>query len=420
MICYTGTHTKEAPYECPSCDKAFPRGDLLRRHEKSAHNVDTTRRKRSSVHGLEQGNGQPDQDTQIARRSPDSYRTEGTGRPPKIPRTSSTTLQSFTPTPAPHPFVSQVSSGHELATQDGQSNLPIPPSLVYAGSTVYEQTNLDWMAFSEPANDPFDLFGEGDAFLENVDFSSLFLPAGYGLDQVALDQAFPLNADYQTVIATQEPPTKGDDIPRNTAELSSISRFGSPLPSIRPEQKGSTKQVPRPAVAFARPVPCWKLSASDYSAIEASLAPLLPSLPHGFSLPSRHTCSRYLEGSIRGPYEHMPVLHIPTWSARTAAPDLLLSMLAVGSLFKFEDTNATTLFYAAKAAVLHQLRTQASMNGSGLANHVNSYAGSSTTPTTLDDSPYMVTVNGQPYSDDSRLQTMQAILNLMVRKICSR
>lgn len=275
---------------------------------------------------------------------------------------------------------------------------------------------MDWMAFGEPVNDPFDLFGEGDAFLENVDFSSLFLPAGFGLDQeLSFDQSAALNGTYQSTSAPQPQTVNKHEPTEPNTEPSTISRFGSPLPSVRPaEQKIGLKQLSPRTIAFSRPAPCWKISPSDYTAIETSLAPLLPALPSDFTLPSRHTASRYLEGCIRGTYEHMPILHVPSFSVRSAAPDLLLSMLAVGSQFKLEGKNSMALFYAAKAATLHQLRTRVSGAASIFPNqgspHVDINGASSTSVHDWSN----ISSGIKSTTDDGRLQTMQAILNLMV------
>lgn len=90
--------------------------------------------------------------------------------------------------------------------------------------------------------------------------------------------------------------------------------------------------------------------------------------------------------------EHMPLFHSWKFSVATAAPDLVLSMMAVGSQYKFEGSKAVALFYAAKAAINYQIR--------------------------LKDAKVPGMYNGLSQHDANiefdSLQTMQAILNLMV------
>ncbi|KAK5168293.1 uncharacterized protein LTR77_006862 [Saxophila tyrrhenica] len=415
------THTKEAPYQCP-CGKAFPRGDLLRRHERSAHNVDTTRR-RTSIYSY-------------GKTSPEKERPR---KPSNVDWVQSTTpplddagIKNNTFSSLANVSMSQSNGGSAatVQTEDGDAKHPNPGlytndsvSIPYlhgdasngATGTFDEQTNMDWMAFGEPMNDPFDLFGEGDAFLENVDFSSLFLPAGFGLDQnPPMDPTLASNADYQGNIATQGPIAREHELAEPHVEQNSISRFGSPLPSIRPEPKPGSKLATYRDVTSTRPAPCWKISVSDYSALEASLAALLPALPHDFALPSRHTASRYLEGCVRGTYEHMPILHVPSWSVRTAAPDLTLSMLAVGAVFKLEGAKAKTLFYAAKAAILHQLRRRDSKAVSSLIGLETPRTSNGDFSDATSQHTSLGSIDDQHSIAGDRLQSMQAILNLMV------
>ncbi len=163
------------------------------------------------------------------------------------------------------------------------------------------------MAYNESTHDPFDLFGDGDAFLENVDFSSLFLQT---------DQGFEFNQDASAADTVDRDgsgesalriPAATSLVPNDSQiDQTSISRFGSPLPSLRAELRPVARQTTNTLSYGGRQPPSWKVSHANYTWIESTLAPLLPSLPKDFELPSRHTMSRYLEGCIRGPYEHTP------------------------------------------------------------------------------------------------------------------
>ena len=259
-----------------------------------------------------------------------------------------------------------------------------------------------------PGLDPFDLFGDSDTILEYVDFSSLFSSQGFGLDQE---------------LSTESPDQhQNQNLPQCNApnvEQNSISRFGSPLPSINPTRPNLGRDHNN-----IRTAPCWKVSASEYSEIKGNLAPLSAILPYDFRLPSRHSLSRFLEGCIKGLLEHMPLVHISTWSAASAAPDLLLAMASIGAQFRFEGHAAAALFYAAKAAALHQHPSSKDANAAeallllpspqtGTNMSITGATAEWQTPVSHD-----IRVKRQSHSQDShrgrRLQTMQAILCLMV------
>ena len=147
----------------------------------------------------------------------------------------------------------------------------------------------------------------------------------------------------------------------------------------------------------ARPTSCWKVSPAQYTEIEIKLKRLSHVLPRDFVLPSRHTLSRFLEGCIKGLNEHLPYIHLPTFSVTTAAPDLLLAMASIGAEFRFEAHLGIGLFYAAKAMVMHQLQQQSDGSAVGVL-------------------PQFPANTERALMDrDNQLQTMQAILGLMVQ-----
>lgn len=397
----------------------------MKRHERSAHNLDSAKRKRSSVSN--EGVRSEDVRIQFPKLTHESSKVRWTpepspGRVNETDQSQSRSLQheesSEDPTNTACAGLNDVTNGETrtLSTlgQDQRSK----------GDAVGNQaTQAHHLSVPEfPHNDefttpgffgldPFDLFGDGDAFLENVDFSSLFLPQGPGLDGA-------LSADVYDVSNEQfrdnKPRHVGSVQPNEgNPEQHSISRFGSPLPSIRADERANTV---RPGRSSGRS-PCWKLSRADYCQVKQKLSPMSGILPNGFALPSRHTVSRYLEGCIKGLYEHMPFLHIPTWSAPSAAPDLFLAMASIGALFRFEGQAAISLFYAAKTAIAFQLRmSQDERVAREFARAPSVYSCSdSTSPSThFGHNPASTKLSSNGQNAVDRLQTMQAILSLMV------
>ena len=270
--------------------------------------------------------------------------------------------------------------------------------------------------------DPFDLFGDGDTILENVDFSSLFLAPGFGLDQdFQMTSGFDGNVENQDSRPQTVQQPRERQLREGSAEQNSISRFGSPLPSIRSEQGHDTTPNLESRNSVKRPAPCWKISTVEYDLVKQRILAMQPQLPKDFVLPSKHTISRYLEGCIRGLYEHMPLVHIPTWTATSCAPDLFLAMIAIGAQFRFEGGTAIKLFYAATAVTMHQLRTIKEEKMTDVLHKSHSLQSGSHVDSPVSVRDFQAPSNeldSVEMSENSRgrrrLQTMQAIMSLMV------
>ena len=320
--------------------------DLLRRHEKSAHNIDTSRRKRARLSTDENDDG-PNQQSAIPSASSNTPTQPTNHAAPAYAVQQSPTAAAGAPNPAMTPNVQQahVSFPAHPVQQIHQAYQPqLPPDQMMLGN---------FSTYQYPGADAFDLFDVNDTFLENVDLSSFFLNPDFSFDQNQFNQWHGTYGNETSAPTPQQPKALRPN--EQQTEQSSISRFGSPLPSVRPEGKPSGKQY-RDVSEHAKTNPCWKLSSSQYETIRDNLARLSEALPADFILPSRLAVSRYIEGCIKGVLEHVPMVHIPTWSATSCAPDLLLAMLAIGAQYRFEDRAAFPLFYAAKAAVGYQVR----------------------------------------------------------------
>jgi hypothetical protein len=142
-------------------------------------------------------------------------------------------------------------------------------------------------------------------------------------------------------------------------ERNFLSKFGSRLPSLPPDQCESV-DGPRTQEDNEANGPPWRVTVRDHRVIQSKLDEFSSVLPSGFSLPLRRTISRYLEGFITGFHEHMPCLHIPTLVPVNLAPELLLALAAIGAQYRFESYRGNRLWYAARAIALEQLRRRIS------------------------------------------------------------
>ncbi|KJZ73227.1 hypothetical protein HIM_07424 [Hirsutella minnesotensis 3608] len=199
------------------------------------------------------------------------------------------------------------------------------------------------------------------------------------------------------------------------------SRFASLAPDIR--ESGDTFY--RPHEDLSR-VPSLRISALDHGAIKNRIDEYSGVLPSDFVFPSRHTLTRFLEGYITGFHEHVPFLHLPTLSPAEIAPELLLSISAVGAQYRFESNRGYALWYAAKAIIMEQIRRRHSSEVHALLPTAAAYSPHSTrpSPTTTyrhsfasaqSERPVTQDTHREPYSPNTpqaRLETIQAALIL--------
>lgn len=75
-----------------------------------------------------------------------------------------------------------------------------------------------------------------------------------------------------------------------------------------------------------------------------------------FKLPSCDALTRFLAGYFSGFYSHAPFAHAPTFKVEGCSPELLLSMVAIGAVYRYESHTATRLFYMAKITFLESQR----------------------------------------------------------------
>jgi len=151
------------------------------------------------------------------------------------------------------------------------------------------------------------------------------------------------------------------------------------FPSLAPDQRDGPEGPTRVHDDLMR-APIWRISAMDHTVIKNRLDEFSSVLPSDFVFPSRHTLTRFLEGYITGFHDHLPFLHLPTFSPTEVSPELILAILAVGAQYRFESHRGNALWYAAKAVALEQIRRRHSHEVHGLLPTPAAYSPHSTRP----------------------------------------
>ncbi|KXH32852.1 hypothetical protein CSIM01_04345 [Colletotrichum simmondsii] len=210
-------------------------------------------------------------------------------------------------------------------------------------------------------------------------------------------------------------PSEGQLEPEAT---SSLPRFAARLPSMEPERPEQTPLHIHPANQVQRPrqVHClrpWKIEASAYSKILDEAQELRPELPSSFKLPSHRALSRFLEGYFRGFAVHLPFIHIVTFSATDIGLELLLSLTAVGALYRFEAASGYQIYNAARHLISWRLkrRTQPALDRLTRDDRVTTDDAQSvpSTPT----GPNTGTREPELHAQDKTVHLLQAMVVLM-------
>lgn len=241
---------------------------------------------------------------------------------------------------------------------------------------IFDPTNQlalqDPTAFSEPFQDLLtqDLLAGMDgiefaSFWDETHISSPFLPAeppdGTQNEQrisLAIPESphrvhYPVSEDQSERSETEPESGVASRLPSMEPGRPEVMPLHVPSehdPRNHPQQAQTLRHV-----HSIRP---WKISPQEYAQILDNFTGIRDVLPNICALPSRHAVSRFLEGYFRGFAIHMPFIHPVTFSAASISLELLLSLCAVGALYRFQPALGYQLYAGAQALVSWRLSQQ--------------------------------------------------------------
>jgi hypothetical protein len=318
------------------------KSDLLLRHEKLVHSNDLKRNSgRPNLAGIPSLAPHLPENLSFNVHVNDSIENTGSSSGP---------LDNLRSEPMPN-------ASHQVASSDNLLRVGVPQvgffkgqaNKGYFGNVSNSEADFSNPNFQLPG--PADLSEDYNLFLDDFDGSSFYLPSSF------FDSELPTSLwcrpDSDVVLESQ---SRNRYWEASQDEHNPLSRFGSRLPSLQPEEQDLLESVPAPQADNLRLGPPWKISGRDHREVQIKLVEFSAVLPQGFTLPSRHTLSRFIEGYISGFHQHLPFLHIPTLIASKCVPELLLAIVAVGAQYRFESNKGNNLWYAARAIAFEQTR----------------------------------------------------------------
>ncbi|KAL1387720.1 regulatory protein [Phyllosticta capitalensis] len=152
--------------------------------------------------------------------------------------------------------------------------------------------------------------------------------------------------------------------PTLSPETLQPATFDDPHPSIPNEDMG---EVERKWMTFLsaddfnelKPFQLpWRVHEQQVREFREQLAAFRDIFPDGFQMPSRISISRYIAGFVDGLSHHFPFIHMSTFSitAYHDAPELVLSLLAVGAQYRYERKSASSLYAASRAIIKERIK----------------------------------------------------------------
>ncbi|KAJ5483170.1 hypothetical protein N7530_002416 [Penicillium desertorum] len=347
-------HTHEKPFPC-DCGQRFARQDLLARHFRLSHGVNSAEApvtastegvplnqtfEPSGIRAIDHYHATNEPTLQLEN-DMSLHETAPLVRSPQAPEAQHVFQQSEPDYPTNH-----VSAPVQL------SNVTALPDLF-----LDQSDNLDilWNASCTDYDFLPARYFDTDFSLVDISQQSIGLPHASQANFTA-----PLTQQPMGSCEGQNPSVNNDIQPALVSRLPSLE----PTPRQWGENHLSEGQAPgrENGETERASMHSWRITSTGYEKITKELAELNDRLPGSFTLPTRHSLSRYLEGYFRGFHDHLPFFHIPTFSAVHVGLELLLALAAVGALYRFEHAKGYELYRAAQTIIhwrLDQIRGHA-------------------------------------------------------------
>lgn len=212
------------------------------------------------------------------------------------------------------------------------------------------QLDLDLGAFQDA-----DLFWDTDAFAYDALVPAQFLDTDVSLCDLFSQYPSERHQEGQSLSLSQD--LESDTQPRPTGGGSS-SQEENPYPPLPPQFPTISDRLQENDLDARVDIAenPWTISTDSYRKILERMIHLKTIIPD-FTPLSRCALARYLEGYFKGFHGHLPFLHSVTFRPEDTEIELVLSLAAVGALYRFEHRQGYALYEAVSCLIDERTRS---------------------------------------------------------------
>lgn len=285
-----------------------------------------------------EGDSKPEIDSgvQLPPHTPASFdQSQGTGLTPQSNLGSSSTAPDL-----------GLDFSHFTETVAPDSNF----STYLASGDLYPQVDVSQEGLQIP-----DPFWGNDAFSFPNFVPSQFLDTDVSLYDLFHQPSFPRDSVSQAPVHGPLESHSTQNNSESEAEFRALET--NPIPERPPKFPSVGDQLQNTGLETGPDaVRCpWAVSSATYKTILGEITQYQDALSN-FSPPSRCALVRYLEGYFNGFQKHLPFLHPPTFDPGNIKIELLLSMAAMGAMYRYEYPTGHYLYGAARSVLDYHLQ----------------------------------------------------------------
>ncbi|CAI6083339.1 unnamed protein product [Clonostachys chloroleuca] len=425
------THTRERPFACP-CGRKFSRQDLLKHHRQLAQCSHTRQNGDSSY--------QPSSiDTIIVHPSlPTNEHNQTSCFDDSLPGTSL-------------PFQSpDFGIPNQALVTETRRNISSNDATEYSQQQLMGKFSIRDPIMGGPGDSSGFISQSSNLMAPNEPSEELHIePSADFVPLQSFDMDFPFNEtdminnylmgvftpiNYQGSVSENASPTYAELPPGPAGAPGSVAAFpndsimslnqdiaSQPQTTTQSHDTAACVQSDRDTIAGPldaiddiAPTNPWAVSAVAYEKLSAEVAKHMDVLPEPFSLPGRHTLSRYVSSWIRSFHPHLPFIHLPTTCLEFRTPMLLLTLAATGSFYGFEHTHGYSMYFLAKSIIMKELEERRRKSTLHLLRSFPRYAELHTSSSVASSTPSQAETPRQPGSVAADVELLQVLLVLVL------
>ncbi|KIW69994.1 hypothetical protein PV04_02306 [Phialophora macrospora] len=353
------SHTKEKPYHCVICIRAFTRKDLLTRHLRLYHHGSKDAGPATELNvDLDQSSRSDDAEELWAEGATRPALTAASIHEPTYADDSLSLLRSEDQ-PIPNDIFDHVGATSrihpEVAEDMSSSGIQDSfPDLVSGFSTGLPLPGSQLDSSVPDFADDFSVFMDTVPNLSYT-FSPTYqpLPVFFNYPDSSLQAT--IEAGNASRVSEHQHASRIEKQLPSLQSDSMLSRYGSRLPSLQPEDK------PLPVVLDKHRLTLNDrhfLVTTDHRQwlIDNCVECFGHSIDRGFTLPSRHALSRYIGSYFKNFHDHYPFFHVPTMQMEDMNAELVLAIAALGARYTREAEAAIDLYTTVRSIAMERLR----------------------------------------------------------------